>query len=46
MVSDYLGGKEKLFGALVGKVMGEARGKANPQLLKDILQAKLDARRG
>lgn len=45
MVSDYLGGKEKLFGALVGKAMGEARGKANPQLLKDILQAKLDARR-
>jgi aspartyl-tRNA(Asn)/glutamyl-tRNA(Gln) amidotransferase subunit B len=46
MVSDYLGGKEKLFGGLVGKVMGEARGKANPQLLKDILQDRLNALKG
>lgn len=45
MVTDYLAGKEKLFGGLVGKVMGEAKGKANPQLLQEILRAKLDARR-
>ncbi len=45
MVTDYLGGKDKLFGGLVGKVMGEAKGKANPQLLQEILRAKLDARR-
>jgi len=45
MVADYLGGKEKLFGGLVGKVMGEAKGKANPQLLQEILRAKLESRR-
>lgn len=45
MVTDYLGGKDKLFGGLVGKVMGEAKGKANPQMLQEILRAKLDARR-
>lgn len=46
MVSDYLGGKEKLFGGLVGKVMAQSQGKANPQLLKDLLSAALEARRG
>lgn len=42
-VLDYLGGKEKSFGSLVGGVMKESKGKANPsvvnQLLRDILQS-------
>ena len=42
-VADYLGGKEKSFGSLVGAVMKESRGKANPSvvntLLREILQS-------
>jgi len=41
IVQDYLGGKEKSFGALVGGVMKETKGRANPgvvnELLKEIL---------
>ena len=42
-VQDFLGGKEKSFGSLVGGVMKESKGKANPsavnQILRDILQS-------
>jgi aspartyl-tRNA(Asn)/glutamyl-tRNA(Gln) amidotransferase subunit B len=42
-VADFLGGKEKSFAALVGGVMKESKGKANPavanQLLREILQS-------
>ena len=37
IVEDYRGGKEKAFGALVGGVMKETRGKANPALVNEIL---------
>ena len=37
IVEDYKGGKQKAFGALVGGVMKETRGKANPALVNEIL---------
>lgn len=42
-VQGYLDGKEKLFNALVGKVMGAMRGKANPAVVNQVLTEKLDA---
>ena len=45
MVADYLGGREKLFEALVGQVMGATRGKASPTLTRELLRAALEARR-
>ncbi len=46
MVSDYLGGKDKLFGALMGQCMAALKGKGNPATVTDLLKAELDARRG
>ncbi len=43
MIQDYLGGKDKLFGALMGKSMGAFKGKGNPQIIQRILRAKLDS---
>ncbi len=40
-VSDFRGGKEKALAALVGAVMRATRGKANPQLINDLLREKL-----
>ncbi len=37
----YKSGKEKLFGFFVGQVMKESGGKANPQLVNEILKKKL-----
>jgi aspartyl-tRNA(Asn)/glutamyl-tRNA(Gln) amidotransferase subunit B len=42
-VESYLGGKETLVNWLFGQVMKQAKGKANPQLLKEELQRQLDA---
>jgi aspartyl-tRNA(Asn)/glutamyl-tRNA(Gln) amidotransferase subunit B len=42
-VEDYLGGKEKSFGALVGGVMKETRGRANPALVNQLLKEQLRA---
>ncbi|HNQ65035.1 MAG TPA: Asp-tRNA(Asn)/Glu-tRNA(Gln) amidotransferase subunit GatB [Smithella sp.] len=40
---DYRGGgREKLFGFFVGQVMKETKGKANPQLVNEILKEILD----
>ncbi len=41
IVEDYRGGKEKAFGALVGGVMKETRGKANPALVNELLKKVL-----
>jgi aspartyl-tRNA(Asn)/glutamyl-tRNA(Gln) amidotransferase subunit B len=41
-VEQYRGGKDKLFGFFVGQVMKETGGKANPQLLNQMLRSKLD----
>jgi len=40
-VLDYKAGKEKVFGFLVGQVMKATKGKANPQLVNEILKKKL-----
>ncbi len=46
MVQEYLGGKDKLFGPLMGKVMAELKGKGNPAVIKDVLAKLLEAKRG
>ena len=40
-VTQYKSGKEKLFGYFVGEVMKDSKGKANPQLVNEILKKKL-----
>ena len=40
-VSEYRGGKDKLFGFFVGQVMKATGGKANPALVNEILKTKL-----
>lgn len=44
MVQGYLGGKDKLFGALMGKAMAELKGKGNPAVVKDVLTRLLEAK--
>ncbi len=41
-VEQYRAGKDKLFGFFVGQVMKASRGKANPQLVNDLIRRKLD----
>ncbi len=38
IVADYVGGKEKAFAALVGKVMAATKGQANPGMATEILK--------
>jgi aspartyl-tRNA(Asn)/glutamyl-tRNA(Gln) amidotransferase subunit B len=40
-VADYRGGKTKLFGFFVGQIMKASKGQANPEMVNQILQAKL-----
>ncbi|UOF92251.1 Asp-tRNA(Asn)/Glu-tRNA(Gln) amidotransferase subunit GatB [Fodinisporobacter ferrooxydans] len=40
-VEDFKAGKEKAIGALVGQVMKETKGKANPQLVNQLLIGRL-----
>ena len=40
-VAQYKSGKEKLFGYFVGEVMKFSKGKANPQIVNEILKKKL-----
>jgi len=42
-VADYRGGKESALKALVGLVMRETRGRANPQLAEQLLREQLDS---
>jgi aspartyl-tRNA(Asn)/glutamyl-tRNA(Gln) amidotransferase subunit B len=46
MVAGYLGGKNKLFGPIMGQVMAALKGQGNPQVVRETLQRLLDARRG
>ena len=39
---DYRDGKQKAIGFLVGQVMKATRGKANPQMVNQLLREKLD----
>ncbi|HEY8352275.1 MAG TPA: Asp-tRNA(Asn)/Glu-tRNA(Gln) amidotransferase GatCAB subunit B, partial [Sphingomonadales bacterium] len=41
-VAEYRSGKDKLFGFFVGQVMKKTQGKANPQLVNDLLKTKLN----
>lgn len=41
VVEEYRGGKEKVLGFLVGQVMKEMKGKANPKSAGDMLKSKL-----
>jgi aspartyl-tRNA(Asn)/glutamyl-tRNA(Gln) amidotransferase subunit B len=43
VVNEYLSGKEKAFGFLVGQVMQKTRGKANPHLVNKMLHEKLNS---
>ncbi len=44
-VQDYLGGKEKAIGFFVGQIMKETKGRANPQVVNELLKKKLEERR-
>ncbi len=41
-VADYLAGKEQAFGFLVGQVMKVTKGRANPKVARELLQARLN----
>ena len=41
-LAQYRSGKDKLFGFFVGQVMKITQGKANPQLINELLKKKLD----
>ena len=41
-VTEYRGGKDKLFGFFVGQVMKASKGQANPGMVNQVLRAKLD----
>jgi aspartyl-tRNA(Asn)/glutamyl-tRNA(Gln) amidotransferase subunit B len=40
-VAEYRGGKQALFGFFVGQTMKAMQGKANPQVVNELLKAKL-----
>ena len=40
-VEEYKGGKKKAIGSLVGQVMKQSKGKANPQMVNELLTQKL-----
>ena len=40
-VADYKAGKKAAFNALIGPVMRETKGKANPQVVRQILEKRL-----
>ena len=44
-VADYMEGKNKAIGFLVGQVMKETRGKANPRMASSLVKEKLDEMR-
>lgn len=45
-VEKYLSGKESVIGFLVGQIMRESKGKANPQMVNSALKQKLDSMKG
>jgi aspartyl-tRNA(Asn)/glutamyl-tRNA(Gln) amidotransferase subunit B len=40
-VEQYKNGKEKVFGFLVGQVMKESKGQANPELVNKLLKDRI-----
>jgi aspartyl-tRNA(Asn)/glutamyl-tRNA(Gln) amidotransferase subunit B len=45
LVQDYLGGRDKVFGAFVGQLMKATKGKANPELVNNIFKSLLEERK-
>ena len=45
-VQEYLAGKHQVIGWFIGRIMRATRGKANPQLARDLLTEQLEIRRG
>ncbi|WP_018923581.1 Asp-tRNA(Asn)/Glu-tRNA(Gln) amidotransferase subunit GatB [Salsuginibacillus kocurii] len=43
-IEDYKNGKDKAFGFLVGQVMKETKGKANPQVVNKLIKEGMDER--
>jgi aspartyl-tRNA(Asn)/glutamyl-tRNA(Gln) amidotransferase subunit B len=41
-LAEYRSGKTKVFGFFVGQVMKETKGQANPQVVNELLQKKLE----
>jgi aspartyl-tRNA(Asn)/glutamyl-tRNA(Gln) amidotransferase subunit B len=46
LVGEYLGGKDKVFGAIMGKTMAALGGKGNPQVVRETLTQIVEAMRG
>jgi len=44
-IEEFLSGKEKVLGFFVGQIMKEMKGKANPQIVNDLLKSKLESYR-
>jgi aspartyl-tRNA(Asn)/glutamyl-tRNA(Gln) amidotransferase subunit B len=44
-VSKYLDGKAQVIGWMIGQVMKATQGKANPRIVRELLQAQLEAKR-
>ena len=44
-VNDYLAGKDKAIGFLVGQIMKETKGKANPKIVNELLLEVLNSKR-
>jgi len=42
-VEEYLSGKDKVWAFFVGQIMRETKGKANPQIVNELLKSKLEA---
>jgi aspartyl-tRNA(Asn)/glutamyl-tRNA(Gln) amidotransferase subunit B len=45
-VEEYLSGKKQVMGWFIGRIMRATRGKANPQLARELLDNQLETRRG
>lgn len=41
-IDEYLAGKEKVLGFFIGQIMKETKGKANPQLVNQLLKSELE----
>jgi aspartyl-tRNA(Asn)/glutamyl-tRNA(Gln) amidotransferase subunit B len=44
-IEEFLSGKDKVLGFFVGQIMKEMKGKANPQIVNDLLKSKLESYR-
>ena len=44
-LAELLGGKEKVFGFFVGKMMKELKGKASPDAVREALNKEIEKRR-